>query len=113
MLHLSVAIPVVAAALFVRLALLDGLGTRLAYITLYPAVTIAAAAGGYRAGSVAAALSALAASLWLAPLNGASDWLPIAHSRHLTFQPANLVIDYTVVCDPVLAFDKIHELIAR
>jgi hypothetical protein len=34
--------------LFIRLVLLGDLGTRLAYITLYPAVTIAAVIGGCR-----------------------------------------------------------------
>jgi len=77
-LGMSVGVLAVAMALFVRLVLLGGLGTRLAYITLYPAVTIAAIAGGYRAGVAATSLSALAASLWLAPLNDSSDWLGMA-----------------------------------
>ncbi|NJO32049.1 MAG: hypothetical protein HC869_01865 [Rhodospirillales bacterium] len=45
-LGLGVALLAVGAALFARLVLLGDLGTRLAYITLYPAVTIAAAECG-------------------------------------------------------------------
>jgi two-component system CheB/CheR fusion protein len=72
---LAVACLAVAAALFIRLVLLGDLGTRLAYITLYPAVTIAAVIGGYRAGALATALCVLAAASWLSPLRDAADWL--------------------------------------
>ena len=68
----------VAAAVFIRLELLGGLGTRLAYITLYPAVTVAAVIGGYRAGALATIFAALAASAWLSPLREAADWMGLA-----------------------------------
>jgi len=68
------------AALFAaleRLALQDQLGDRVAYVTFYPAVGIAALVGGLVSGIVAAALSALVAHLWIATLISVGDWVAL------------------------------------
>ena len=72
---LGVAAVSVATAIFVRMVLLAELGPLLAYITLYPAVTISSAVGGYRAGVAATALSAVGITVVLAPLTHPADWL--------------------------------------
>ncbi|MCC0007738.1 MAG: PAS domain S-box protein [Hyphomicrobiaceae bacterium] len=73
--QVGVAFLAVAVALFVRLYWLDALGMRLAYVTLFPAATVAAVLGGYVGGLLALSLGALAASVWLAPLQEPADWL--------------------------------------
>ncbi len=59
-----VAIVAVAFGTAVRVHFLEGLGTRVAFVTLFPAVMVAAVYGGAGAGVFAAVLSALAASMW-------------------------------------------------
>ncbi len=59
-----VAIVAVALGTVVRVHFLEGLGTRVAFVTLFPAVMVAAVYGGGNAGMLATILSALAASMW-------------------------------------------------
>lgn len=73
--QVAVALIAVVVALSVRLIWLDALGMRLAYVTLFPATTVAAVLGGMVGGLVALIGGALAASLWLAPLQEPADWL--------------------------------------
>jgi len=61
-----------------RVALMDQLGERLVYLTLYPAVEIAALIGGFASGGVAAVLCALLAHFWIAPLVDHADWIGLA-----------------------------------
>lgn len=58
-----------------RFAAMDVLGERVAYLTFYPVVTIAALFGGLVSGFSAAIGSALLAHLWFVPLSAAGDWL--------------------------------------
>ena len=80
----AVAIAWVAAAAIVRLVFLQALGTKVAFITFYPAVMVAALYGGLRAGLLAAALSAvLTHYLWMEPVGqfaggSQADWLATA-----------------------------------
>lgn len=79
----GVAIAVVLAAAAMRLTLFPTLGGRLAFVTFYPAVMLAALYGGLRAGLLAAVLSAVVAHcLWSEPrgfIDGASsNWLATA-----------------------------------
>ncbi len=63
-----VAFVLVVSATALRLAFLDGLGTRVSYLTFYPAVVLAALYGGLRAGLLAAVLSELLARwFWIEP----------------------------------------------
>ena len=78
------AIPIVAAAAAVRAGFLGALGTRIAYVTFYPAVMIAALYGGFFTGLVATLLSCLTI-LILWPLfvdqpfiGDPADWLGMA-----------------------------------
>jgi two-component system, LuxR family, sensor kinase FixL len=71
----------VAAALtgaLARLILMGYLEYRLAYVTFYPAVEIAALIGGIVSGGLATVLCALMAHLWVAPLVNLGDWLGLA-----------------------------------
>lgn len=70
-----IALVAVTVALVVRFYWLDQLGMRLTYVTLFPATTIAAVFGGLTGGLVALVSCALAASLWLAPLQEPADLL--------------------------------------
>lgn len=72
------ALTLVGAAVSIRIGLLGGLEMRLAYITLYPAVTAACVIGGLFAGLFATVFSAVIASFWLAPLREAVDYLGLA-----------------------------------
>ncbi len=58
-----------------RFALADQLGTRIAYLTLYPAVGIAALIGGFASGLAAAVISALMVLVWISPLADLGDWI--------------------------------------
>jgi len=71
---------VLAAAAF-RLIALNALGSRLIYITFFPAVILAALFGGIYAGFLATALSA-AASLW---------WMDPSHNYFRERSPADLL----------------------
>lgn len=61
-----------------RLALLGGSTTRLAYLTFYPVVTIAALVGGVWGGTLAFVLGALLAHTIFVPISDAGDWLALA-----------------------------------
>ena len=62
------AVAIVLGATTLRMTFLHGLGLRLAFVTFYPAVMLAALYGGQRAGWLATALSgAVAAYFFLAP----------------------------------------------
>jgi PAS domain S-box-containing protein len=71
---------VVAALLgaVLRLTFVVLLENRLAYVTFYPAVEVAALLGGIVSGVLAAVLSALLANLWVAPIAILGDWLGLA-----------------------------------
>jgi PAS domain S-box-containing protein len=77
----AVAVLLVVVATVVRLAFLGILGGRAAYITFYPAVTVAAILGGFGPGLVAAVLSELAANYFFVPpvhsfrVGSAADWV--------------------------------------
>lgn len=67
-LRIFAAIPIVTLATLMRLALQQVPGTRIPYLTLYPAVMIAALTGGLYGGLLATVLSAcLAAFFWIEP----------------------------------------------
>jgi PAS domain S-box-containing protein len=68
----------VAVGVLVRITIFASLETRLVYVTLYPAVTAASVVGGLPAGILASALSALAASFWLAPISETMEYLGLA-----------------------------------
>ena len=72
--RVAIAVTLVAAAVLVRETVLATLGARLAYLTFYVPVMIAAVAGGPAAGILAAVLSALIAVLWFAPPGDAAEW---------------------------------------
>lgn len=69
---------IVLVALAFRVTLLNALGGRLAYVTFYPAVAVAAIVGGFSAGALATILSAVLAHSVLAPLAQAADWLGLS-----------------------------------
>ena len=78
-----VAITLVLAAIALRLFLFPVLGTRIIFMTFYPAVMLAALFGGFRAGLLATLLSALTANyFWIGPLGftvgDQGDWLALA-----------------------------------
>ena len=65
----AVAVAMVAASAALRLALLQSLGTRAAFITFYPAVMLAALYGGFRSGLLSTLLSgAVADYFWMEPV---------------------------------------------
>jgi len=71
----------VAAALLgaaLRLACMGLLENRLAYVTFYPAVEVAALLGGIASGGLATVLCALLAHLWVAPIANLGGWLGLA-----------------------------------
>ncbi len=82
-LRYGAAVSLTAAAIVVRLAFLQTLGSRASFVTFVPAVTLAALYGGFRAGLLATMLSALAADyFWIAPRGGffiqePADWAGI------------------------------------
>lgn len=69
------AVVAVASAVALRLYPLGGLEDDLIYAALYPAVAIAAIAGGYRAGLFAAVLSTLGVTVLVAPVQDISGVL--------------------------------------
>ena len=77
----------VLGAILVRTTLLGGLETRLAYVTLYPALIFAAIVGGFPGGILATILSAALAHALIAPLLVPADWLGLA-----TFLTSGLAI---------------------
>lgn len=68
LLSLGSATVIVALAVFIRVTIFASLETRLIYVTLFPAVTAASLIGGLPAGILAALLSAIVTSFWLAPI---------------------------------------------
>jgi PAS domain S-box-containing protein len=80
-LRFSVAVLAAGIGVGLRLALFGSLGTRATYVTLYPAVILAALFGGLAPGLVATVLSALAADyFWIEPagqfwIRNPADWL--------------------------------------
>jgi PAS domain S-box-containing protein len=81
---MAVAVAIVLAAALLRLVFLPGLGMRVAFITFYPAIMLAALYGGLRAGVLATLLSAgIADWFWMEPagsfyLSDPFDWLALA-----------------------------------
>jgi PAS domain S-box-containing protein len=75
--RLSLGLVVVLVALAIRMLFLGALGGSLAYVTLYPAVAIAALLGGIGAGLLATIVAALTAHVLIAPLSTA-DLLGLA-----------------------------------
>ncbi len=75
-----VAIGVGAAVLglALRLAIQGVVGNRLAYLTFYPVVTLAALIGGSVSGLVAALLCAAVTHLWLFPLANPANWVGLS-----------------------------------
>jgi PAS domain S-box-containing protein len=79
-----VAIVIVVVAVAVRLKFLQTIGTGNVFLTLYPAVTIAALYGGLYPGLLATVLSALSANyFWIGPvksifIQNPADWLSLA-----------------------------------
>ena len=76
--RLVVAVAIVLAAAVIRFAFLGALGTRLAYLTLYPAVALAAIVGRLYGGVLATILCAAIAHVMIAPLQTFEDWLGFA-----------------------------------
>ncbi len=76
--RLGLAILAVIAGVIARLALLGPVEERFLYITLYPAVAVAAILGGFWGGATAMVLSAFAAHSLFAPLRDNVDWLGLA-----------------------------------
>jgi PAS domain S-box-containing protein len=81
----AIAIVVVAEA--IRFTLLGALGERLVYVTLYPAVTVAALVSGLYGGTLATIVAAFLAHLLVAPLRDAGDFVGLA-----TFLVSGLVV---------------------
>jgi PAS domain S-box-containing protein len=76
--RLALAVAIVFAAAALRVAFLGALGTRLAYVTLSPAVALAAIVGGLHGGILATILCATIAHVLIAPLQTFADWLGLA-----------------------------------
>ena len=81
--HYAVAAGAVASGAVLRSAFLASLGTRVAFVTLYPAVIVSALYGGLPAGLLATLLSAAVASYyWVEPVHSwsfrdAADWISV------------------------------------
>ena len=71
----GIAILAVAIAAAVRVIVLAGLGSHVAYHTFYPAITVTALVGGLLASAVASVLSALTVVFCISPPSDVSDWL--------------------------------------
>jgi len=76
--RLALAIAMVVAAVAIRFTLLGPLGTRLVYVTLYPAVTVAALVSGLYGGVLATITAAVLAHLLVVPLRDAGDFVGLA-----------------------------------
>jgi hypothetical protein len=68
----------VLAGLGLRLAFFGTLGEQSAYLTLFPAVAIAAIAGGSIGGALAALLSVMVVEMWVSPIDERLDLLKLA-----------------------------------
>ena len=87
----GIAILAVAIAAAVRMIVLAGLGSHVAYHTFYSAVTIVALVGGLLASAVASVLSALTVVFWISPPSDVSDWLAVG----IFFISCSLIIGVT------------------
>ena len=87
----GIAILAVAIAAAVRVIVLAGLGSHVAYHTFYPAITITALIGGLLASAVASVLSALTVVFWISPPSDVSDWLAVG----VFFISCSLIIGVT------------------
>jgi PAS domain S-box-containing protein len=76
--RLAVALVAVLLAMAIRLVLLDALGVRLVYVTLYPAVAVAALLGGLAAGILATIAAATLAHALISPLASGADAIGLA-----------------------------------
>ncbi len=76
--RLGAAALAVLGGMALRFAMFGALGDRLAYVTLYPAVAVAAVVGGLSGGVLATILSALAAHFLIAPFSSRADLLGLA-----------------------------------
>jgi PAS domain S-box-containing protein len=76
--RIGLAIVIVLSAILLRVGFLGMLQGRLAYLTLYPAVSIAAMLGGLPAGFIATALAALLVHLLIVPLHDVGDIVGLA-----------------------------------
>jgi PAS domain S-box-containing protein len=75
---LGVGASAAAAGALIRLALLGGSTTKLAFLTFYPVVVIAALVGGGLGGSLAVVFSALLVHAVFVPLTSTPEWLALA-----------------------------------
>jgi PAS domain S-box-containing protein len=76
--RLAVALVAVLIALAIRIVFLDALGVRLVYVTLYPAVAVAALLGGIAAGILGTVAAAIFAHELISPLASAADAIGLA-----------------------------------
>ena len=72
--QLTFAVIAVGATMVLHFALLGGIEQRFAFFIFLPALTLAALFGRVPAGLLAALLSVLIVSLWIAPFPNASNW---------------------------------------
>ena len=85
--RLAASAAIVLAALAFRFAFLAGLGPRIAYVTFFPAVIVAALVGGVSGGVLAMALSIVLVHWLISPLHDEADWFGLA-----TFVSGNLFV---------------------
>jgi PAS domain S-box-containing protein len=85
--RLALAIVIVVAAVAIRFTLLGALETRLVYVTLYQAVTVAALVSGLYGGVLATIAAAFLAHLVVVPLRDGGDFVGLA-----TFLVSGLLI---------------------
>src|SRR5215831_14859469 len=76
--RLALAIAIVVAGMVIRFTLLGPIGTGPAYVTLYPAVTIAALVSGLYGGVLATITAAGLAHRLVTPLHDAGDFFGLA-----------------------------------
>ena len=84
---LMFAVVMVVVASVVRATLFDDLQSQLVYVTLFPAVAIAAIVAGVHGGLVAAVLAAFLAHAAIAPETSSGDWIGL-----VAFCVSNLIV---------------------
>lgn len=84
--RLVVALVAVFAAIAFHVVFLDALGGRFTYVTLSPAVAIAALLGGFAAGALAAIVAAVLAHILVSPFSSGADLIGLA-----TFLASSLI----------------------
>jgi PAS domain S-box-containing protein len=93
----GVAIAIVFAATAIRLVFLPTLGSRVTFLTFYPAVMLAALYGGLRAGLLATFLTAIIAGFsWIAPVGQFNIGSPIDWVSLVFFVLACLMISFII-----------------